>query len=114
MQPIDPGAVQRMLHAFQDTDVYLFLEMTTGAYASLMDNTKFTASAFVKNAVIRYSQGSIAGDGPYRVGLKLPHGWVYAQGLTHWDETASDKLLLAGHDHEGKLVVGLYIGREPL
>jgi hypothetical protein len=39
---------------------------------------------------------------------------VYAQGLTHWDEAAGDKLLLAGHDHEGKLVVGLYIGREPL
>jgi hypothetical protein len=113
MERIDPQAVQRVLQALKDQDVYVCLEMTTGAYASHSDSTKFTASTFMKNGVARYSQGSIAGTGPYRVGLQTENGWLYAEGLTHYQEGETDRLILAGHDGEGKLVVGLMIGLAP-
>jgi hypothetical protein len=113
MQPIDPQAVQSMLQGMKDQDVYVCLEMTTGAYAAHRDSTKMTAATFVSNGMIRFSQGSIAGSGPYRVGLKTQTGWVYAEGLTHWEESETERLILAGHDSEGKLVVGLLLGREP-
>jgi hypothetical protein len=113
MKPIDPQAVQSMLQSMKEQDVYVCLEMTTGAYAAHRDSTKMTAAAFVSNGMIRYSQGSIAGSGPYRVGLKTQTGWVYAEGLTHWEESETKRLILAGHDSEGKLLVGLMLGREP-
>lgn len=112
MQQIDPQAVQRILDWLKDHDLYVSLEMTTGAYASHNDSSKFTAATFINNGVIRYSHGTIAGDGPYRLGLKTEHGWVYSGGLTHWDAGETDRLILAGHDAEGKLVVGLQLGLE--
>ena len=113
MITIEPGAVQQLLDRLKDQEVYIHLEMTTGAYASQRDQSKLTASAFLSNAKIRYGQGSIAGDGPYRIGLKTELGWVYAQGLTHWEETEKDRLIAAGHDGDGKLVVALQLSREP-
>lgn len=113
MQPIDKTAVQAILQSMKDQDIYLSLEMTTGSYASLADHSKLTASTFISNGMIRFSHGSIAGDGPYRVGLKTLSGWVYSQGLTHWDDSERERLILAGHDRDGKLVVGLQLSREP-
>lgn len=113
MQLINPGMVQEMLDSLKNQDLYIHLEMTTGAYASHNDSSKFTASTFIHNGVIRYSQGSIAGFGPYRVGLKMEQGWVYSQGLTHFEETETDRLIMAGHDSDGKLVVALQLSRQP-
>lgn len=113
MQPIDPQGVQRILDQLKDQDIYLHLEMTTGAYASLRDSSKLTAATFISNGRIRFSHGSIAGGGPYRVGLKTETGWVYAEGLTHWDGSESERLISAGHDGDGKLLVGLQLSREP-
>ncbi|PYI51805.1 YojF family protein [Paenibacillus flagellatus] len=115
MEPITPQDVQRVLEALKDRDLHLHLEMTTGAYASHLDSAKFTASTFMTNAIVRYTRGTIAGSGPYRVGLKTTNnGWVYSEGLTHWEyDAGGERLLLAGHDAEGKLVVGLQLGREP-
>ena len=84
MHLIEPQAVQHVLDSLKDQDLYLHMEMTTGAYASLRDSSKFTASTFVSNGLIRFTHGSIAGGGPYRVGLKTATGWVYSEGLTHW------------------------------
>jgi len=113
MDFIDAEAVQRMLDSMKNQDIYIGMEMTTGAYASHMDRSKITASTFIKNGMIRYSLGSIAGEGPYRIGLKTETGWIYSQGLTHWDSSEKERLVVAGHDHEGKLIVGLYLAREP-
>lgn len=113
MKPIDPQAVQLVLDELNGHDLFLQMEMTTGAYAAHRDSTKFTASTFVKNGSVRYHQGKIAGSGPYRVGLKTDTGWIYSEGLTHWEDGGSDRLVLAGHDGEGKLVVGLQLGRKP-
>lgn len=107
MQLIDSEAVQKILTQLQEQEIYLHQEMTTGAYAS------HPASTFIKNAKIRYSLGSITGEGPFRVGLKTPNGWVYTQGLTHWDYTDKEQLILAGHDDQGRLVVSLQLAKEP-
>lgn len=113
MQPIRPELVQEMLDALKGEPVYLHLEMTTGAYANKRNQSMLTASAFITNAEVRYSQGSIAGQGPYRIGLKTETGWVYAQGLTHWEEQEKDRIIAAGHDDEGKLVVAFQLSKQP-
>jgi hypothetical protein len=113
MQLIAQEEVQRKIDELKDQDLYIHMEMTTGAYAAHFDTSKHPAANFITNAMIRYSHGSIAGVGPYRVGLKMQNGWVYTEGLTHWEETETERLLLAGHDLQGKLVVCLQLSREP-
>ena len=111
MQLIQPQEIQTQIERFAGQDLYIHLELTTGAYASHNDSSRPPASAFISNAVIRYTQGSISGTGPYRVGLKTEHGWVYTEGLTHVDETETERLIMAGHDSQGKLIVALQLSR---
>ncbi len=113
MQLINQEQVQQRIDSFKDQDLYIHLEMTTGAYAAHLDSSKHPAANFITNAVIRYSHGSIAGSGPYRVGLKMIQGWIYSEGLTHWEESEPERLLLAGHDNQGKLIVSLQLSRVP-
>lgn len=72
-----------------------------------------TVAAFVRNVPVCYERGTLTGNGPYRVGLKLPDGWVYAEGLTDWQCDDQDRLLLAGHDDAGALLVGLQLSFMP-
>lgn len=113
MELINQTEVQQMIDKLKDQDLYIHLEMTTGAYAAHYDSTKHPAANFITNATIRYSHGSISGDGPYRVGLKMSQGWVYTEGLTHFEQRDTDRLIMAGHDSQGKLVVALQLSREP-
>ena len=43
----------------------------------------------------------------------MSQGWVYTEGLTHFEQTDTDRLIMAGHDSQGKLVVALQLSREP-
>lgn len=113
MKPIEREAVQKALDAFKDKDVYIHLETTNGAYASHYNASMLNAGAYIRNATIRYTRGKITGDGPYRVGLKMENGWVYAEGLTDWEIDEKERLLLAGHNDEGKLAVALQLSEEP-
>lgn len=113
MQPLDKEQVEHMLQKFANKDVYIHLETTQGAYAVHHGNQPMAVGAYIRNAVIRYSRGKVAGDGPYRIGLKLEHGWVYAEGITDWEFTDHEQLLLAGHDPEGRLAVALQISFTP-
>ncbi|MDT8860640.1 YojF family protein [Alkalihalobacillus sp. MEB130] len=113
MEAITLHDVQRLIDSFANQDVYLHLETTNGAYASHNDASFFSASAYIRNAKIQYDHGKILGDGPYRVGLKLDIGWVYAEGLTHFELDDLGRLLLAGHGHDGKLAVALQISKTP-
>lgn len=113
MQLINQSEIQARLDQFKDQDLYIHLEMTTGAYASHLDSSKHPAATFITNAVIRYSHGSISGSGPYRVGLKMLQGWIYSEGLTHFEESETSRLIMAGHDSQGKLIVSLQLSREP-
>ncbi|WP_054955299.1 YojF family protein [Paenibacillus dakarensis] len=113
MELIQPTEVQSMIDKLKNQDLYIHLELTTGAYASHHDITKHPAANFITNAKIRYSHGSISGHETFRVGLKMEHGWVYAEGLTHFEQSETERLIMAGHDRQGKLVVALQLSREP-
>jgi hypothetical protein len=112
MEPITIEKVQEAIQHFVNQDVYIHLETTNGAYATHNNESFFSAGAFIRNALIRYESGKITGNGPYRVGLKLEIGWVYGEGLTHF-EMDGERLLLAGHDQEGKLAIALEISPTP-
>ncbi len=113
MKLIDREEVQRRIDALRDTELYIHLEMTMGAYTAHRDQSVHPASNFIKNAVICYAHGSLSEKAPYRIGLKLEEGWVYTEGLTHWDETDMERLILSGNDKEGKLIVALQLGKKP-
>lgn len=113
MKPISVKEVQRQIDLFSNQPVYLHLETTNGAYASHRDETFFSAGAYIRNALICYEHGKITGEGPYRCGLKLDNGWVYAEGLTHYQIDEHGRLLLAGHDFNGKLAVALELSKTP-
>jgi Protein of unknown function (DUF1806) len=113
MEPVIPEKVQNEIDSFANKKVYLHLETTNGAYASHYNQSFFSAGAFIRNAQIQYEHGKITGKGPYRVGLKMEYGWVYAEGITHFEVDENGRLLLAGHDYNGKLAVALQISLTP-
>ena len=113
MKPIDLEAVQEHLTRRAQQALFLHLETSTGAYASLADKSAATVAAFVRNAPVRYERGVITGRGPYRVGLKMAQGWVFAEGLTDWHVDEQDRLLLAGHNPNGALLVALQLSSTP-
>ncbi|AST91778.1 MULTISPECIES: YojF family protein [Sutcliffiella] len=112
MQLIEQVSVQEALNSFAKQPVYIHLETTNGAYAS-HHNTGMTVGAFIRNSVIHYEHGKITGNNPYRIGLKMEHGWVYAEGLTHYELDNKGRLLLAGLNDEGKLAVAFQLSKEP-
>jgi len=87
--------------------VYVHLETTNGAY------TEGAFGCFIRNGVIRFTRGGIRGTGPYRAGLELPNGFLYAEGLTDWEVDALGRLLIAGHDKEGRLTIALELSHTP-
>ncbi len=113
LELVDVKAVQELINRFAHQDVYIHLETTNGAYASHHNENFFSAGAFIRNALVRYEHGKITGAGPYRVGLKIDLGWVYAEGITHFEFNQEGQLLLAGHDQSGKLAVALEISSAP-
>ena len=113
MKPIVSSVVQEAINSFQKQDVYIHLETTNGAYASHFGGGAYSAGAYIRNALVQYEHGKIAGEGPYRVGLKLPIGWVYAEGINHYQIDEQSRLLLAGLDGDGRLAVALQISKTP-
>jgi hypothetical protein len=111
MKLIDKEIVQKKIDELVDEDVYLHLEMTLGAYTAQQDSSVHPYSNFVKNIRIKYSHGKITDESPYRVGLKLEDGWIYTEGLTHYDEN-DKRIILSGNDKDGRLVVALQISKE--
>lgn len=113
MELIKPLELQSRIDSLKGEELFIHLEMTTGAYAAHYDASKHPAANFITNAKVRYIQGMISGNGPYRVGLKMEQGWIYTEGLTHFEEQDTDRLIMAGHDSQGKLVVALQLSRTP-
>lgn len=113
MEPIQKQAVQTILNGFVNRDVFLHLETTDGSYAVLRQERAISVGAFIRNVSIKFERGMITGQGPYRIGLKMEHGWIYAEGLTDWESGESERLLLAGHDQEGRLTVAFQLSATP-
>lgn len=113
MNPINKSMVQTALDSFLNREMYLHLETTNGAYAVHTQESIMSVGAYIRNGRISFSRGVITGEGPYRVGLKLELGWVYAEGLTDFEILTEAQLLLAGHDQEGRLAVALELSLSP-
>ncbi len=113
MQAIETSAVQATLDRFANQDVFIHLETTNGAYAAHRQEQTMAVCAFIRNGLVRYHRGTVAGIGPYRVGLKMEQGWIYAEGLTDWELDEQGRLLMAGHDSDGRLAIALELSTEP-
>lgn len=113
MKEVQVELLQNALNSYANKDVYIHLETTNGAYATHFNDQVFNAGAFIRNVKIRYELGKVVGDSPHRVGLKMAHGWVYAQGITHYEIDDLGRLLMAGLDYSGKLAVALEISESP-
>jgi len=113
MKRIVPEDVQAYLDTFLNKSVYIHLETTTGSYSAHKDEKSMTVVAFIRNAKVKYQHAKITGNGPYRIGLKLDEGWIYAEGLTDWVYNDHNQLLTAGHNSEGQLAISLQISEEP-
>lgn len=114
MKPIEINSVQDILDQFCNKEVYVHLETTNGAYASHFDDKAYNVGAYIRNAKVNFSQAKIVGNGKtYRTGLKMDLGWIYAEGLTDWILDKENRLLMAGHDREGRLMVSLEISAKP-
>ncbi len=99
MQPIDVVQLRPRLDALAGRQLYLHLETTAGAY------TAGGVGAFIRNARVEVRRLDVRGTGPYRAGIETGLGWVYAEGLTHWEADDAGRLLLAGYDEEGRVTV---------
>jgi Protein of unknown function (DUF1806) len=113
LQLIQTEEVQKAIDSYANQDVYLHLETTNGAYATHNDDKKMTVGAYIRNGLVQFTTGKILGEGAYRVGLKLSLGWIYAEGLTHYEVDSQGRLLLAGYDSEGRLAVALELSHKP-
>lgn len=114
MRPIVLEEVQAALNAYVGKTVYLHLETTNGAYAGeSAGNQSMAVCAYIRNAAVQFSRATIAGTGPFRAGLQMDQGWIYAEGLTDFEIDTEGRLLLAGHDAEGRLAVALQLSESP-
>jgi len=113
VEPIQTEPVQAALQAFVNRPVYLHLETTNGAYAAVGEQKTMAICAYIRNGLVRVSRATIAGKGPFRAGLQIELGWIYAEGLTDWELDAQGRLLMAGHDPDGRLAVALELSSEP-
>ncbi|MGE6629736.1 YojF family protein [Bacillus sp. NPDC077027] len=113
MKPIQTEDVQVHLESLLNRPVYVHLETTTGSYSAHMNEQNMTVVAYIRNANVVYSQAKIKGNGPYRIGLKIEDGWVYAEGLTDYVVDEKGRLLMAGHLPDGKLAISLQISETP-
>ncbi|MBE4910001.1 YojF family protein [Bacillus luteolus] len=113
LKAIDVYEVQATLNGLVNQELYIHLETTKGAYAAHNDDSQVAVGAYIRNAKVIYNHGKITGDGPYRVGLKMDLGWIYAEGVTDWEFDDKGRLLLTGHDSEGRLTVSLQLSPNP-
>ncbi|GGA85596.1 Protein of uncharacterised function (DUF1806) [Staphylococcus muscae] len=116
LQPITNEAVQALLDQFANKPVYLHVETTNGAYANHFDQRVFNAGTFLRNIQVTFQHAQLKGGDkdPFRIGLKLDNnGWVYVQGLTHYELNDNGEFLLAGFNYEGQLAAALEISHHP-
>lgn len=96
---IDVAELRPRLAELAGRQLFLHLETTAGAY------TAGGFGAFIRNARLEVRRVDIAGTGPFRAGIETASGWVYAEGLTHWATDGPGRILMAGHDAQGRVTV---------
>lgn len=67
---------------------------------------------FVRNLQARIEQIFVAGENPYRVALKLAeNGWIRIEGLTYYELDQYGRLILSGHDDQGRITATLLLSK---
>ena len=100
MKEIITSEVEAALRSYRGQDAYIHSEATSFVFA--------------RNFRVRITDTAVAGEGPYRVGIRFEgQGWIRAEALTHYEIDAQGRLLLAGHDEQGRMHVALELGKEP-
>jgi len=116
LEPIKYEEVMDLLTSYENKPVYLHVETTNGAYANHFDERVFNAGTFLRNIQVTFEHAQLKGGDkdPYRIGLKLRDGgWVYVQGLTHYEVNQNNECLIAGFNYEGQLAATLEISDKP-
>ncbi|SUJ25345.1 Protein of uncharacterised function (DUF1806) [Staphylococcus arlettae] len=116
LELIEREKVQSILTSYANKPVYIHVETTNGAYANHFDQRVFNAGTFLRNINITFEHAQLKGGDkdPFRVGLKLTNnGWVYVQGLTHYEINDNGEFLIAGFNYEGQLAATLEISTQP-
>mgnify|MGYP001293291201 CR=1 FL=1 len=100
MKEIMKSEVEAALAAYRGQEAYVHSEATSFVFA--------------RNFRIRIADTAVVGEGPYRVGIRFEgQGWIRAESLTHYEIDEQGRLLLAGHDEQGRMHVALELGKEP-
>ena len=104
MEPIALTALEPVLEGLSGRTLNVHLETTAGAY------TQGGFGAFLRGVPLSVRRIQVHGTGPsYRAGIDTGDGFLYAEGLTHWQVDGEGRLLLEGHDDEGRLTVALIL-----
>ncbi len=114
MKAIERDKAISYIQKFANRKVYLHLEMTMGAYTAHKNDKVHPASNFVKNVPIEFIHGTLSDSFPFRIGLKLAEGWVYAEGLTDYEFTDDGVLMFSESDQEGRLIAAVHLSDMPL
>jgi Protein of unknown function (DUF1806). len=100
MNPINRLEAEEWLRTFVGEEIYVHSEATS--------------YMFVRNFKVKLTQAFVAGEGPFRIGLRFDQiGWLRMEALTHVERDTEGRLLLAGYDDRGRMNVALHLGKEP-
>lgn len=100
MLRIDKKIVENALQAYQGRKVFIHAEVIPGG--------------FLRNVSVEVIQSYIAGDGPFRVALRTEdEGWIRMEGLTDYEIDDQGRLLIAGHDDQGRITTALELSLSP-
>jgi|HigsolmetaGSP12D_1036236.scaffolds.fasta_scaffold00812_10 hypothetical protein len=99
MKPIVKEELERLLKRYAG-ECYVHFEVVPGG--------------FVRNVRAHVAETHVAGESPYRVALKLAEdGWIRMEGLSHWTTDEQGRLILSGHDSQGRITATLLLGKLP-
>jgi len=100
LQKIDKKAVGLALEAYQGQKAYIHAEVIPGG--------------FLRNISVQIIQTYIAGDGPYRIALRTENeGWIRMENLTDYEIDEQGRLLIAGHDDQGRIMTAFELSLKP-
>lgn len=100
MRRIDKKIVENALQAYQGCKAFIHAEVIPGG--------------FLRNISVQIIQSYIAGEGPYRVALRTEdEGWIRMEGLTDYEIDEQGRLLIAGHDDQGRITTVFELSLSP-
>jgi Protein of unknown function (DUF1806) len=100
LQRIDKKIVESALQAYQGRKTFIHAEVIPGG--------------FLRNISVQVIQSYIAGDGPYRVALRTEdEGWIRMESLTDYEIDDQGRLLIAGHDDQGRITTAFELSLSP-